>query len=244
MADRGWNVLHRLKLRAGRAARKRLSGFALDQKGGLRNGEDSAASELVEDALASPTLPIAKPLHADWAWRPSLWAAPVLAGTVVAVKTKTALGSSVAVFHDCALSDIEVQQEQNGDSESPVPWAVCLDVRRFEGGFLSLAIDLPSAAVASLTRRHVFRMSAQLSVHSQTRIFARLNVRHGPNTEQIVQALSEEPGQLVAEFDMAVTQLNEARIERAWLDLIFEEPRPGRIIVGDVAMTRRPRAAF
>ena len=44
------------------------------------------------------------------------------------------------------------------------------------------------------------------------------------------------------DFDMAATRLNEARVERAWLDLIFEGPEMNAITLRDVTMSRRPRA--
>ncbi len=53
-------------------------------------------------------------------------------------------------------------------------------------------------------------------------IFARLNIKHGPNTEQIVRELPLSKDNIVVEFDLAYTKLNENRVENIWLDLIFE----------------------
>ncbi|MEL7081724.1 MAG: DUF6478 family protein, partial [Pseudomonadota bacterium] len=72
--------------------------------------------------------------------------------------------------------------------------------------------------------------------------FARLNVRHGPNTEQIVQELAVTGGELSAEFDLAYSKLNESRVENAWIDLIFEGPEMNQITVRDLAVWRSPRA--
>jgi hypothetical protein len=44
------------------------------------------------------------------------------------------------------------------------------------------------------------------------------------------------------EFDLAYTDLNEKRIERMWLDLIFEGPELNQILLRDVTLARRPRA--
>mgnify|MGYP006289767839 CR=1 FL=1 len=44
------------------------------------------------------------------------------------------------------------------------------------------------------------------------------------------------------EFDLAYSRLNERRVERLWLDLIFERPAMNRIVLQDLAMSRRPRA--
>ena len=44
------------------------------------------------------------------------------------------------------------------------------------------------------------------------------------------------------EFDLAYCDLNEKRIEKAWLDLIFEGPAMNQITLRDVTMCRYPRA--
>ena len=75
-------------------------------------------------------------------------------------------------------------------------------------------------------------------------IFGRLNVRHGPNVEQIVREFSGSNGEFAIEFDLSATRIHEARVERAWLDLIFEGPEMNEIILRDVTLSRRPRAEF
>jgi hypothetical protein len=36
--------------------------------------------------------------------------------------------------------------------------------------------------------------------------------------------------------------MNEKRLERAWIDLIFESPEMNQIVLRDVTLARRPRA--
>ncbi len=73
-------------------------------------------------------------------------------------------------------------------------------------------------------------------------IFARLNIKHGPNTEQIVRELPLGAKDVMVEFDLAYTRMNEKRVERAWIDLIFEGPEMNQIVLRDVTLSRRPRA--
>ena len=73
-------------------------------------------------------------------------------------------------------------------------------------------------------------------------IFARLNIRHGPNTEQMVQELPLNKSEVTAEFDLAYSNLNEKRVEKAWIDLIFEGPEMNQIMLRDLTFSRRPRA--
>mgnify|MGYP006142543641 FL=1 len=46
-------------------------------------------------------------------------------------------------------------------------------------------------------------------------IFARLKIKHGPNTEQIVRELSLHEADIVVEFDLAYFNLKEKWVERA-----------------------------
>jgi hypothetical protein len=117
-----------------------------------------------------------------------------------------------------------------------------MDVFRFDGSYLSLAIDLPDTAVANLKLRHLIRMAVIVEFESPLEIFARLNIKHGPNVEQVVRELPLNAQEVLVEFDMAYTRMNEKRIERLWVDLIFEGPEMNQVILRDVTFTRRPRA--
>ena len=73
-------------------------------------------------------------------------------------------------------------------------------------------------------------------------IFARLNVKNGPNTEQIVRELPLDGTDTMVEFDLAYTKLNEKRVDKLWLDLIFEGPQMNQVVLRDLTFSRRPRA--
>ncbi|MFN0115581.1 MAG: DUF6478 family protein [Paracoccaceae bacterium] len=183
-----------------------------------------------------------RPLHSDWAWRPDVFCVPIRPAGRAAVGTRTAAGADVTVFHDCKLSELTLRQIRNpGDGALP-PFALSLDVLGFDGTFLSLAVDLPETVAKSLRLRHVVRVDLSVRTEKPIEIFARLNIRHGPNTEQIVRELSPEAGAAVAEFDLAYTKLNEKRIEKAWLDVIFEGPAFNAVRLNDLTLSRRPRA--
>jgi Family of unknown function (DUF6478) len=112
----------------------------------------------------------------------------------------------------------------------------------FDGSFLSLVINLPDAAMQGLTLRHLVRLDVVVDMERPIEIFARLNVRHGPNTEQIVRELPRGGGTAMVEFDLAYTRMNEKRVERAWIDLIFEGPAMNQITLRDLILSRRTRA--
>jgi hypothetical protein len=186
---------------------------------------------------------IQKPLHCDWAHRPELWRGPIHPPGLAAVESRTLIGEEATIFHDCQISELTIRQIRNTRESDIAPFGLRLDVFRFDGSFLSLALDLPPEAAQGLKRRHLVRLAATIEVEKKIEIFARLNVRHGPNTEQIVRELPLGDETMV-EFDLAYTKLNEKRVERLWLDLIFEGPEMNQIVLRDIALTRRPRAEF
>ncbi len=95
-----------------------------------------------------------------------------------------------------------------------------------------------------LGRRHLIRLETIVEMEKPLEIFARLNVRHGPNTEQLVRELPLNEQNVMVEFDLGYTRLYEKRIENAWIDLIFEGPEMNQVILRDLTLSRRPRAEF
>jgi len=115
-------------------------------------------------------------------------------------------------------------------------------VFRFDGSFLSLVIDAPADACEGLQRRHIVRVNAIVEIEKQIEVFARLNIKHGPNTEQLVLELPIGEDDVMVEFDLGYSEINEKRIERVWLDLIFESPEMNQVTIRDLTFCRYPRA--
>lgn len=200
----------------------------------------TADERLALPMIGSTSFP--KPHNADWAWRPELWRGPLPTPGLSAVQTKSQLGNEVTLFHDCDYSELTLRQLRNLREEDLAPYGLRLDVFKFDGSFLSLVIDLPDAGVIGLKRTHLLRMDAIVELEKPLEIFARLNIRHGPNTEQIVRELPLNEENHRVEFDLAYSNLNEKRVERAWIDVIFEGPQMNQVILRDLTFSRRPRA--
>lgn len=173
-----------------------------------------------------------RPLGCDWVWRPGPWREPIEPVRVTASGAGVAPG--VTVFHDAAASEISLYQNPAGDG-----FALCCAAGAFDGTFVSLSIELPTEGLRGLTRKHVIR--AVLSVDpGPVGIFCRLNLRHGPNVEQVLRGVPAGGG--VAAFDLAYTRMNEKRLEQAWLDVILEAPRQDVVTLRDLVVLRHPRA--
>jgi hypothetical protein len=185
---------------------------------------------------------IRKPMGSDWWWRPMLWMGPISVPGIASVPGKALVCDGATLFHDCRRSELTFRQIRNTRETDIAPFGFRMDMFRFDGSFLSPVLDLPEEAARGLKLRHLIRMDVLVEVEKPLEIFARLNIKHGPNIEQIVRELPMMSEEVMVEFDLAYTKINEKRVERLWLDLIFEGPEMNQITLRDVAFSRRPRA--
>lgn len=201
-----------------------------------------ADERLALPAVGSTSFP--RPHNSDWAWRPEIWRGRLPKPGMSSVETKSMLGNEVTLFHDCTLSELTLRQIRNLREEDLAPYGLRMDVFKFDGSFLSIVIDLPNEAVQGLKKSHLIGMNAIIEMEKPLEIFGRLNIRHGPNTEQIVRELPLNQQETMVEFDLAYSKLNEKRVERAWIDVIFEGPEMNQVTLRDLTFSRRPRAAL
>lgn len=215
-----------------------------DQARRLRAHLDEVIS-VADGQLALPVIgsnSFEKPHGTDWSWRPRVWRESLPSKGMVAVGTKEALGDEVVLFHDCRYSELTLRQLRNTRAKDLAPYGLRMDVFGFDGSFLSLVLDLPDEALSGLGRHQVIRMNTIVEMEKPLELFARLNIKHGPNTEQIVRELPLNKEEISVEFDIAYTRLNEKHLEKAWVDLIFEGPEMNQVILRDLNFSRRPRA--
>ena len=208
----------------------------------LREMTAIADNRLALPMIGSNAFP--KPHGTDWSWRPALWNLPLASPGMSSAPSKSKLGDELTLFHDCARSELTLRQIRNTREADLAPFGLRMDVFAFDGSFLSVVLDLPHGAVDGLKKHHLLRMTAIVELEKPLEIFARLNIKNGPNTEQIVRELPLNEDEIVVEFDLAYSNLNEKRIERAWVDLIFENPEMSQVILRDLTFSRRPRAEF
>jgi hypothetical protein len=182
------------------------------------------------------------PLGTDWTWRADAFRAALPQPGAVAEAERTQISDDLALYHDCPLAEIALRQVRNRNPDDRAPFGLSVEVFGFEGSFLSLATRLPDDAALGLRARHLIRVDAVIEADRPLRGFARLNVRHGPNLAQLVSDLPAEAGAVLVEFDLAYGGIDDTRIERAWLDLIFNDVAMTGIVLRDLVVSRRPRA--
>ena len=178
----------------------------------------------------------------EWSWRPQLWRSPLARKGMSAFPSKTEVDDEITIFHNCKTSELTLRQVRNTCDADLAPFVLRMDVFRFDGSFLSLAIDSPQSACDGLRRRHIVGVNAILDIEKPIEVLARLNMKHGPNTEQLVLKLPLGQKNCMVEFDLGYLELNIKRIERMWLDLIFEGPEMNQITIRDITFCRYTRA--
>lgn len=178
----------------------------------------------------------AAPFGTDWSWRPDLWLGPVPVRWSEALELRTSLSNEVELHHDCSLGEV-VARQTRGDR-----YGLALDIYGFLGSFVSVTLILPDPVSEGFKPRHLLRLDAVIDCEQPVRAYARLNIKHGPNTEQLVQELASHSRHQVVEFDLAYAKFDERRVERVWLDMIFDRPAMNALRLHDIVVSRRPRA--
>ncbi|MBD3765564.1 MAG: hypothetical protein IE927_12755 [Rhodobacterales bacterium] len=249
----GWmdRLVQRAALRRWARLAEAAPGMALDDLRTLRTRARAQRRQIdrilhvADGRLALPvigTTAIRRQPGTDWAWRPDLWRGPIPVPGVSSAPSRTQVAEGVTLFHDCRRSELTLRQIRNTREADLAPFGLRMDVFRFDGSFLSLVLDLPAEAAQGLRQRHLIRIDAIVEMEKPLEIFARLNIKHGPNVEQVVRELPLAAEEVMVEFDLAYTRMNEKRVEKLWVDLIFEVPQMNQVILRDVTLTRRPRA--
>lgn len=204
--------------------------------------------QLIADAdsrisqMGTKSTALRPPPMADWSWRPALWRSALPKPGFAGGETPWVFDQDIRLYHDCPLSEIAARQIVQTQEGAPAPFGLCLDIIGFRGSFLSLVAELPGPAYQGPLERNLLAFQMQLSAERQVRIYARLNIKHGPNTEKIVRECMSDGALLTAEFDLAQISLKDGAVEKAWVDLFIDGPMANQIIFNDILFHRRPRA--
>ncbi|NIZ14772.1 DUF6478 family protein [Phaeobacter sp. HF9A] len=219
-------------------------GGILDQllKRGAGRGQASQGRRPAPAVSPQVETRLPRPYGCDWLWRPEPWQEKLPDATLSKALDRARLSADVQLFHDGKTAKLDLRQQPRTGSTRPEPYALQMALSRFDGSFLSLIIQLPEDAITGLTRHHLLRMEYLIESASAVTLYARLNIRHGPNVEQMVHQLSPDAAPQVVEYDLAYARLNEKRITEAWLDLIIETGEDSSVTLGDITFARLPRA--
>lgn len=177
------------------------------------------------------------PDRSDRHWIPEIFRGPVRPAAHVPVASGTVLAPGLTLFHDGVRAELTARQVPH---DGALPRAVSIDGLGFDGTFVSLVLDLPGDMVRDTGPTHLLRLDANLSMEREVEVFARLNVTAGPDTDTLVRQAGS--GETVVEFDLSELPLEARRVERMWLDLIFDGLQMNAVRVADLRLSRARRA--
>lgn len=199
------------------------------------------AVDLTEGDRRKTRPPVPLPPHTDWHGRPSLWTAPLEVPGRIAEAGETKLTRATSLWHDCPWGEVILRQVPNPADDRLPPHALRIEVFRFDGSYLSVAVRLPEAALEGLGKRHVVRLDLPMRSDRPIGLYARLNVKVGPNVGQMLRERPRDGG-IGIEFDLAYAEIEEGRVEEAWIDLMLEDPAQVGVELADVWIARHLRA--
>ena len=205
----------------------------------VRDFQTEAESRLTLPRLGSMTF--ARPSGTDWAWRPKIWRPAFASGGLAPAMPKDNMTNEVVIFHDCKSAEVTLRQTHNMREIDLSPYGLAIEAFHFDGNYLSIAIEVPQSSCEGLRKKHLIRLAAVIERERPSKIYARLDVKHGPNTEQILLTLPDDQAETMVEFDLAFSQLNERRAERMWVDLMIESPAMNKIMFRDLTLCRYAR---
>jgi hypothetical protein len=206
----------------------------------ISNFRVEAESRLALPRPGSTTFP--RPSGTDWSWRPKLWRAVYPEGGLAPAMPKDSMTNEVVIFHDCKSAEVSLRQTRNMREIDLSPYGLSVEAFHFDGNYLSIVVEIPPSSCEGLRKKHLIRLAAVIERERPSKIYARLNVKNGPNTEQILLTLPDDNPETMVEFDLAYSQLNEQRAERMWVDLMIESPAMNKITFRDLNFSRYPRA--
>jgi hypothetical protein len=255
MRDPVMGVLHSMRQRRTLRRWERLAEIAQDTS--LQNLREirtmarqvrqklSTISHIAEARLSGPEIGadvMALPAGTDWAARPAAWSGPVDPAGHAPARSETSMGEDVTLYHDCRRQTVALRQVRNTRDEDFAPYGLALEVYDFDGTFLSLVFRLPQDGVDGLERNHILRTDLEVEAERPIDAYARLNVKSGPNTEQVTRHLPLADGAATCEFDLAYLRFRDQKVDQVWIDLFLESAAMNRVLIRDVTLSRRLRA--
>ncbi|SOH93999.1 hypothetical protein SAMN06273572_10324 [Monaibacterium marinum] len=205
----------------GRVARQ------LEMDGSIRSGIAQHRPELL-------------PEDAEILHRPSILRVLQTPSGQVSPATGTELSADVSVHHD--MSPPRIVAHQMPRSQGRHEYA--LDIWNVRGNFVSLALALPPEQVSRIGKDDLIRVDYTIALEQQCDVFARLNLAHGPNVEQVIRQLDLRKQNDVLEFDVHYTAFDPTRAKEIWIDLIFNTRPLNRVVIRDIVISRRPRLSL
>lgn len=187
------------------------------------------------------------PAGSDWHWRPCLLRGPIRPAAIAAPASGHRLGEDAALWHDCPHRALILRQSVRPQPGKGACHPLQIEILGCAGSFVSVAVDLPDDILDNLGPDRILRADMAIDAERPMTLYARINLRQGPNTETMLRQLGDPVAgrdTRRVDFDLACAGLDPRPIQRAWLDIILEQPRMNAVTLCDIVLSHRRRAAF
>ena len=249
-------LLHRLYLRVLRRRRRgvaagevgrveawRIRRQAREMLGLVSDLERRADDVLRGGGQAVELRPVELPRDATLFHRPEMFMRPWRSSGLARPDTGVKLGADVTLHHDFPEPEFSVRQRPNPPG-ADAPFGVELEAYELSGTFFSFALALPASEATQTRKEDLIRLTFDMEMDLPLEIFARLNLRHGPNVEQIVRGIDVNGRESFVEFDVFYSRFEPSRGKDIWIDLIFQTPSLNIIRLRDLTVLRSPRLSL
>ena len=198
-----------------------------------------------DDALRAPAPGAALPglaARTEWAARNAALAGALFPAGYCPLEQATTLTPDFSVYHDGRHADLALRQVRTVSADGLSPFEIVCDCLAFDGTYLSFALALPEDAVAAISPHDLLRVHLTIEAERPVTAYGRLNIRHGPNTEEIVRDIDLRRPDSTLEYDLFYADMEADQISAVWVDLIFERPAMNRFALKEAVLSRRRRA--
>lgn len=187
------------------------------------------------------------PAGTDWVWRTPLLTNPMPSCGIAEVASGSYLAPGVVLWHDLPENAFVLRQVANLISDDLPGFALNLEsFAAGEDGYVALTADLPPDILNGLDSSYIIRVESVTGAEYPAELYLRLNIEHGPNTEELLRHLDRGEGgssvNVETEFDLGYVEMNANRLSKAWLDVIVEKPGMNAFWLRDLVVSRHRRA--
>ncbi|PIB26532.1 hypothetical protein BFP76_11560 [Amylibacter kogurei] len=208
-----------------------------------RSKMNADAVEQISTTLADQ-ISLNAPNKTDWCKRPKAWSVTQSTLPASASGSPQKICSSVILFHDCPLGNIQIEQTKSSHQDTTANFDLSIKVGKFEGSYLSLVVTLPNDAIIDLSHNHILQSNLLVDCEPSMDIYARLNLKSKSGTQQIIRTFEPTDISRVVNFDLQGHVTRDRIIDKSWIDVSFDNPENQSIILHDLTCFRRRRAAI
>lgn len=185
-----------------------------------------------------------RPSKTDWLFQPPAWTSALANPTLDAVPTGAGFGYKTNIFHNSKNAQITAEQKPGKIGAQHTTFAADVRFSEFNGTYISFAVGLPLDILTNLSRRNLIEVDFAMETKGIDRVFVRLNAENGPNLDRSTKEVPMTSEPVMIGFDMAHFHFNVGSTQKIWVDITFDCQEKGSILLQDLNIFRRIRAAI